>query len=80
MDDNEWIFETMYELLIPAEKAAAPQFKEMASILFDNPAVTELAAQQEDKREITGTTTGEVALEQAERASEFGGAVFDRFC
>ena len=44
MDDNEWIFETMYELLIPAEKAAAPQFEEMASILLDNPAVTELAA------------------------------------
>ena len=62
----------MYELLIPAEKAAAPQFEEMASILFDNPAVTELAAQQEDKREITGTTTGEEALEQAERALELG--------
>ena len=52
----------------------------MASSLFNNPSVNQLAAQQEDKREITGTTTGEVALEQAERASEFGGAVFDRFC
>ena len=40
VDDNEWILETMYELLIPAEKAAAPQFEEMASSLFDNPAVT----------------------------------------
>ena len=24
VDDNEWILEKMYELLIPAEKAAAP--------------------------------------------------------
>ena len=80
VDDNEWILETMYELLIPAEKVAAPQLEEMASSLFNNPAATQLAAQQEDKREITGTTTGEEALEQAERASEFGGAVFDRFC
>ena len=40
VDDNEWILPTMYELLIPAEKAAAPQFEEMASSLFDNPAVT----------------------------------------
>ena len=80
VDDNEWILETMYELLIPTEQAAAPKFEEMASSLFNNPAATQLAAQQEDKREITGTTTGEEALEQAERASEFGGAVFDRFC
>src|SRR6056300_1673983 len=72
VDDNEWILETMYELLIPTEQAAAPKFEEMASSLFDNPAVTELAAQQEDKREITGTTTGEEALEQAERALELG--------
>ena len=72
VNDNEWILETMYELLIPAQKAAAPQFEEMASSLFNNPAATQLAAQQEDKREITGTTTGEDALEHAERALELG--------
>ena len=72
VDDNEWILETMYELLIPTEQAAAPKFEEMASSLFNNPAATQLAAQQEDKREITGTTTGEDALEQAERALELG--------
>ena len=44
----------------------------MASSLFNNLAATQLAAQQEDKREITGTTTGEDALEQAERALELG--------
>ena len=72
VDDNEWILETMYELLIPTEQAAAPKFEEMASSLFNNPAVTQLAAQREDKREITGATTGEDALEQAERALELG--------
>ncbi|MEC8542366.1 MAG: hypothetical protein VXY89_02280 [SAR324 cluster bacterium] len=40
MDDNEWILETMYELLIPTEQAAAPKFEEMASSLFNNPAAT----------------------------------------
>ena len=55
VDDNEWILETMYDLLIPAEKTAAPQFEEMASSLFNNPTVTQPAAQQEDKHEITGT-------------------------
>ena len=50
VDDNEWIHETMYELLIPAEKAAAPQFEEMASSLFNNPSVNQLAAQHEDKQ------------------------------
>ena len=44
----------------------------MASSLFNNPSVNQLAAQHEDKREITGTTTGEEALEQAERALELG--------
>lgn len=44
----------------------------MASSLFNNPAVTQFAAQQQDKREITGTTTGEEALEQAECALELG--------
>ena len=72
VDDNEWILETMYELLIPTEQAAAPKFEEMASSLFNNPAATQLAAQQEDKREITATATGEEALEQAERALELG--------
>ncbi len=76
VDDNEWILETMYELLIPAQKAAAPNFDEMASSLFNNPAATQLAAQQEDKREITGTTTGEDALEQAERALELGSRIW----
>ena len=42
----------------------------MTSSLFNNPAVTQFAAQQQDKREITGTTTGEEAMEQAERALE----------
>ena len=63
VDDNEWILETMYELLIPAKKTAAPQFEEMASSLFHNPSVNQLAAHQEDKREITATATGEKALE-----------------
>ena len=72
VDDNEWILETMYDLLIPAKKTAAPQFEEMASSLFNNPSVNQLAAQQEDKREITGTATVEEALEQAERALELG--------
>ena len=62
----------MYDLLIPAKKTAAPQFEEMASSLFNNPSVNQLAAQQEDKREITATATGEEALEQAERALELG--------
>ena len=44
----------------------------MASNLFNNPVVTQFAAQQQDKREITGTTTGEEAMEQAERAQELG--------
>ena len=39
VDDNEWILETMYDLLIPAKKTAAPQFEEMASSLFNNPSV-----------------------------------------
>ena len=63
VDDNEWILETMYDLLIPAKKTAAPQFEEMASSLFNNPSVNQLAAHQEDKREITATATGEKALE-----------------
>ena len=53
----------MYELLIPAEKAAASQFEEMASSLFNNPTAIQLAAQQEDKREVTGTITDKEALE-----------------
>ena len=44
VDDNEWILETMYELLIPAEKTAASQFEEMASSLFNNPTATQFAA------------------------------------
>ena len=40
VDDNEWILETMYDLLIPAKKTAAPQFEEIASSLFNNPTVT----------------------------------------
>ena len=39
VDDNEWILETMYDLLIPTKKTAAPQFEEMASSLFNNPPV-----------------------------------------
>ena len=27
VDDNEWILETMYDLLIPAKKTTAPQFE-----------------------------------------------------
>ena len=48
VDDNERILETMYDLLIPAKKTAAPQFEELASSLFNNPTVTQLAAQQEE--------------------------------
>ena len=72
VDDNAWILETMYDLLIPAKKTAAPHFEEMASSLFNNSSVNQLTAQQEGKREITATATGEEALEQAERALELG--------
>ena len=81
VDDNEWILETMYDLLIPAKKTAAPHFEEMASSLFNNSSVNQLAAQQEDKREITGTTTNRRGGSGASRACvRIGGAVFGCVC
>tara|TARA_E500000178_G_scaffold95805_1_gene94812 strand:+ start:3619 stop:4095 length:477 start_codon:yes stop_codon:yes gene_type:complete len=68
VDDNEWILETMYELLIPSVNTPDQKLGGMAEILFPSMVEDQEDRNWDDKLEVTGTHTGEEALEQAQRA------------
>jgi CheY-like chemotaxis protein len=67
VDDNEWILKMMYELLVPSVKVPEKPGS-LAEILFPGMIEDQPEYYQDDKLEVTGTHTGEEALEQAQRA------------